>query len=66
MQYKNYKLEGDGTFGYTMIKPVGKGSVPVPLRGRYTSSLPAQNAIDRYLDSQAEKKDGNTKGSSRD
>lgn len=59
MEYKGYKIEGDGTFGYSHIKPLGKGSVPVPLRGTYTTKVFAQKAIDGYL---ATNKKGKTNG----
>lgn len=45
MEYKNYKIE-KGAFTYYNIKPLGKGSVPVQLRGMYTSTEEAKKAID--------------------
>ena len=45
-EYKNYNLESDGTFGMIYVKPKGKGSVPLQLRGAYTSLRHAQVAID--------------------
>ena len=49
MEYNGFKIEGDGVFGYSHIKPIGKGSVPLPLRGTYTTKTFAQKAIDAYL-----------------
>ena len=48
MEYKGFRIEGDKTFGYLKIKPLGKGSVPLSLRGDYTTIKIAQQAIDRY------------------
>ena len=48
-EYEGYKIESDGTFSMKVIKPIGKGSVPVDLRGSYTSTRDAEVAIDRYL-----------------
>ena len=55
MEYNGYKIVGDGTFGYSYIKPAGKGSVPLGLRGTYTTGTFAQKAIDAYI---AENKKG--------
>ncbi len=60
-EYKGYLIEGDGTFGMKVIKPIGKGSVPLALRARYTSHYFATIAIDDYL---TEKENGKTKKSS--
>ena len=59
MEYNGYKIEGDGTFGYSNIKPIGKGSVPLELRGTYTTKTFAQKAIDGYI---ATKKKGKING----
>jgi len=48
MEYRGYKIEGDGTFGLYEIKPLGRGSVPKPLRGKYTNHSQAKVAIDQY------------------
>ena len=50
MEYKGYKIEGDGTFGYSEIKPIGKGSVHLSLRGSYTTPTFAMKHIDAYLE----------------
>lgn len=50
MEYKGYKIEADGSFGYKSIKPIGRGSVPVKLRGLYTSAIFAQKDIDAHLE----------------
>ena len=54
-EYKGYFIEGDGVYGYSYIKPVGKGSVHLSLRGAYTTKLAAQRAIDYHLATKAEK-----------
>lgn len=61
MEYNGFKIEGDGTFGYKHIKPVGKGSVALELRGRYTTPYEAEKAIDAYLRTKLEKTSGNSK-----
>lgn len=65
MEYKGYSIEGDNTFGYSKIRPIGKGSVHLALRGAYTTKIQACLAIDRFLDSQKEETDGSTKPTSR-
>lgn len=49
MEYNGYSIEHDGTFGYKEIKPIGKGSVPKELRGKYTTAVTAKQAIDAYV-----------------
>lgn len=49
MEYKGYKIVGDGTFGYKQIKPIGKGSVHLSLRGSYTDYKVACQAIDKIV-----------------
>lgn len=48
-EYKGYQIVNDGTFGHKQIKPIGKGSVHLTLRGTYTTFGFAQRAIDLYL-----------------
>lgn len=48
-EYKGYAIVGDGKYGYKEIKPVGKGSVHMSLRGSYTTAYMAKRDIDRYL-----------------
>lgn len=45
MEYSKYNID-KGAFTYYVIKPKGKGSVPVALRGMYTSVEEAKKAID--------------------
>lgn len=54
-EYKGYIIVGDGTYGMKEIKPVGKGSVHMSLRGKYTSSVTAMKDIDRYIGENAPK-----------
>ncbi len=49
MEYRGFLIEGDGEFGYKAIKPVGRGSVPTPLRGAFTTTNFAQRTIDLFL-----------------
>lgn len=55
MEYNGYKIEHDGIYGYYNIKPVGKGSVNLALRGEYTNTAFAMQAIDAFLSSQPKK-----------
>lgn len=48
-EYKGFLIYHDGTYGHKHIKPVGKGSVHLSLRGSYTSAAQAHRAIDLYL-----------------
>ena len=48
LEYNGYKVVSDN-YGFKEIKAVGRGSVPMPLRGKFTSELEAKNAIDRLL-----------------
>ena len=54
-EYKGYLIASDGTYGMKEIKPVGKGSVPLALRGKFTTSTTAQRVIDLYLDEKTPK-----------
>ena len=49
MEYNGYNIVGDGTFGMKLIKTIGRGSLPLELRGTYTSITFAQKAIDMVL-----------------
>lgn len=59
-EYKDHLISGDGTYGYKEIKPVGKGSVHMTLRGKYTTAAQAMRAIDLYLDTVKVAKGGKT------
>ena len=63
MEYKGFNIEGDGTFGMKLIKPIGKGSVPAALRGMYTKSIFAERDIDLHLSLKGGDKDGKAKSS---
>ena len=65
-EYRNYLIENNN-FCNKVIKPVGKGSVPVNLRGLYTSYAAAKEAIDAQesLPKTGVKKNATTKDSSR-
>lgn len=59
-EYRDHLIVGDKTFGYKEIKPAGKGSVHLTLRGKYTTSTHARRAIDTYLDTIKVVKGGQT------
>lgn len=54
-EYKGYSIENDGTYGMKEIRPIGKGSVPLVLRGSFTKTTLAQKAIDKYLEENPDK-----------
>lgn len=58
LEYKKYFIKNDG-MGYYTISNVGKGVLPVFLRGSYTSPAFAKQRIDGYLETKADK-DGKT------
>lgn len=55
-EYHGYVIQGDGTYGYKKIRPVGKGSVPLELRGDYTTEAFARQAIDIFISTEKGKK----------
>jgi hypothetical protein len=55
IEYKDYKIEGDKTFGMFLIKTIGGGSLPEILRGSYTKTGEAKLAIDQYRRLQEER-----------
>ena len=64
MDYKDYRIVGDGTYGQKLIMPKGSGQIPKALVGRYTSEKNAMIAIDRHVAAQ-EVKNGKAKGSAK-
>jgi hypothetical protein len=46
MEYMGYIIEGDGTYGMKVIKPIGRGSIPLELRGTFTTITTAKRVID--------------------
>lgn len=56
IEYKGYNIVGDGTFGYSEIKAIGKGSVHLGLRSeKFTNTRQAKLAIDSFLAKQPKK-----------
>lgn len=55
IEYKGYSIVGDGTYGHKEIKTIGKGSLPLSLRGSFTTAVFAQKAIDAYLNEKGSK-----------
>ncbi|MDB4302077.1 hypothetical protein N9924_00780 [bacterium] len=49
IDYNGFNITTDGTFGYHVIKPIGKGSIPKSLRGSFTNTTFAKKSIDAYL-----------------
>lgn len=65
IEYKGYNVVGDGTFGYSEIKAIGKGSVHLELRTqKFTNTRQAKLAIDSFLAKQPKKTA--TKGTKQD
>ncbi len=48
-EYKNYNILHDPALNLKFVKIVGKGSVPLELRGHYTNEVTAKSAIDKWL-----------------
>lgn len=46
IEYGNYRIVPDGTFGMYTIKQISRGATPKELKGRYTSYGAAKAAID--------------------
>lgn len=57
VEYNGYKIVNDGTYGYKEIKSAGRGSVHLPLRGKFTSEKAARQAIDQHIASKVTKDD---------
>ena len=64
MEYNGYNIEGDGSFGMKIIKTVGRGSLPLELRGSFLSIRDARRAID-IIRSKKEKLDAEVFSTSR-
>ena len=62
MEYKEFLIVSDGTFGYKNIKPKGKGSVNKALRGDFTDANHAKVAIDQFLTTKGKANVKKTKG----
>lgn len=65
MEYNGYVIEGDGTYGMKLIKGIGRGAIPVELRGAFTNITSARKAIDLSL-LKKEKNNGEVVNSDRD
>jgi len=48
MEYKGYNIVNDPEFMSKRIEPIGRGSVHLSLRGRFTSEGIAKKVIDAY------------------
>lgn len=57
VEYNGYKIVNDQTFGFKEIKPLGRGSIHLSLRGKFTTEKVARQAIDNYLASKVNKDD---------
>ena len=64
MEYNGYNIEGDGSFGMKIIKTVGRGSLPLELRGAFLSVRDVCRAID-IIRSKKEKPDAEVFSTSR-
>lgn len=58
MEYKGYKIESTGGWGYKQIKPIGRGSVHAKLGGLYTTTAFAKSAIDIHMSDKKGKQNG--------
>lgn len=56
-EYNGYKIVSDGTYGYKEIKPAGRGSIHLSLRGKFTTEKVARQAIDQHLSSKVNQDD---------
>lgn len=65
MEYNGYSIEGDGTFGMKYIKSIGRGALPMELRGSFTTANAAKRVID-ILHSKKEKVNGEVSSTNRD
>lgn len=67
MEYREFKVNGDGKFGYVFITHNGSGKIPKALSGMFTSYPEAQKAINKYLsDNKRIKKNATTASSTGD
>jgi len=66
MEYKEYLIEGDKTFGMYTIRPSGGGTVIKELRSMYMSLRDAVCAIDRYSETVDKKRKRNGQRNSSD
>lgn len=57
VEYNGYKIVNDDTFGNKEIKSLGRGSVHIPLRGKFTTEKAARQAIDQHIASKVNKDD---------
>lgn len=57
MDYNGFKIVGDGTYGYKEVKQIGRGAVPLSLRGKFTTEKVARQAIDQHLSSKVNSDD---------
>lgn len=55
LEYNGYRIIGDGTFGQKLIQNIGRGSLPLSLRGSFTSVPQAQRAIDVVITEKGDK-----------
>jgi len=49
MEYKGYRIVGDGTYGMYVIKGIGPQAIPHLLQGSFSRTSNAQFAIDQYV-----------------
>ena len=50
IEYRGFRIVGDGTYGQKLIKQRGSGDIPGSIKGSYTTAPFAKKAIDSYLD----------------
>lgn len=57
VEYNGYKIVGDGTYGYKEVRSIGRGAIPLTLRGQFTTEKMAKQAIDSHVASKVTKDD---------
>jgi hypothetical protein len=58
VEYNGYNIDTDGAYGMKIIKTIGRGSLPLELRGTFTNTYMAKKAIDISLATKKENKNG--------
>lgn len=47
VEYNGYNIDGDGSYGMKLIRTIGRGSLPLELRGHFSNEHEARKAIDK-------------------
>lgn len=60
IEYKGYKIVKSDGYGFREIKPTGRGSIHLELRGKFTNTTIAKQAIDNHLNGKKVNEDVST------